>query len=305
MVFILAVLVFILAIFAYDGAQRKKEAVDLFNKVRQGQWETWDFESSQRKQELLEKEKTLLKNYQEKEENLARILAENEQNLRSEARRATDGYIKNLEDYKIEYEKIVQEQTGEMELEMAQWLEDAILVEEALNELAQRRSLAVANLKKEAEDKDKKNFYKLQIGSDDLEDIEQLRQVEKLIHNKDVLRKLIYKSYIEHPLNELMARVGVSSQPGIYKIENAKDGRVYIGQSVNVKNRWRDHVKSAIGISSIAEQAVHVAMREEGLENFSFDLIDDCEREMLNEREKYWIEFYKSGEWGYNRTRGG
>ena len=46
-------------------------------------------------------------------------------------------------------------------------------------------------------------------------------------------------------------------------------------------------------------------MFAEGVENFSFEVIEECGRESLNDREIYWIDFYHSREYGYNMTRGG
>jgi hypothetical protein len=45
-------------------------------------------------------------------------------------------------------------------------------------------------------------------------------------------------------------------------------------------------------------------MLKDGVENFSFEIIEKCNRENLNEKEKYWISFYKSQEHGYNMTKG-
>ena len=44
---------------------------------------------------------------------------------------------------------------------------------------------------------------------------------------------------------------------------------------------------------------------KDGVENFSFELLEECERNELNNRETYWIEFYKTQEFGYNMTKGG
>lgn len=46
-------------------------------------------------------------------------------------------------------------------------------------------------------------------------------------------------------------------------------------------------------------------MLKDGVENFAFEVIEECERNQLNNREIYWIDFYKAQEYGYNMTRGG
>ena len=191
------------------------------------------------------------------------------------------------------------------ELESKQIEQEKKLIQEALDELKARKENAIKIMKEQEKEENELDFHRIIFSEDELADIELLKQVEKRLHNKDVLRKLIYKTYIERPMNEMFARLNITASPGIYKIEHIKSKKVYIGQSTNVKNRLRDHIKSAVGISTIANQAVHEAMAAEGIENFAFYLIDECGREKLNEREKYWIDFYKSNEWGYNRTRGG
>ena len=45
-------------------------------------------------------------------------------------------------------------------------------------------------------------------------------------------------------------------------------------------------------------------MYKEGIENFSYELIEQCAREDLDKEEKYWIKFYKAQEFGYNETKG-
>lgn len=46
-------------------------------------------------------------------------------------------------------------------------------------------------------------------------------------------------------------------------------------------------------------------MKEVGVENFTFEVLEFCSRAELNDREKYWIEFYRSQEVGYNMRQGG
>lgn len=209
-------------------------------------------------------------------------------------------------DFQMKLREEKQKLREDFELESKQIEQEKKLIQKALDELKARKENAIKIMKEQEKEENELDFHRIIFSEDELADIELLKQVEKRLHNKDVLRKLIYKTYIEKPMNEMFARLNITAaSPGIYKIEHIKSKKVYIGQSTNVKNRLRDHIKSAVGISTIANQAVHEAMAAEGIENFTFHLIDECDREKLNEREKYWIDFYKSNEWGYNRTRGG
>jgi len=45
-------------------------------------------------------------------------------------------------------------------------------------------------------------------------------------------------------------------------------------------------------------------MMEDGLENFSFEILEQCERDYLNEKEKYYISLYQSDKYGYNSNAG-
>lgn len=176
---------------------------------------------------------------------------------------------------------------------------------EELDSLIAKRQNTIAIIKEEEKIKNEKDFYRIILSQDDSDDIFQLKQVEKRLNNKDVLRKLIYKTYIEIPMNNLFNRVGIKECAGIYKISNLNNNMVYIGQSTNVRNRIKSHIQASLGISTIASQLVHDKMAEEGLENFSFQIVEECDRTQLNDREKYYINYYKSNDWGYNKTSGG
>lgn len=88
---------------------------------------------------------------------------------------------------------------------------------------------------------------------------------------------------------------------GIYKIENMINHHIYIGQSRNIEKRWNNHKR----VKEEEKHAIHRAIDKYGIENFSFDIIEKCEPDKLNEREIYWISKYNSYERGYNETRGG
>lgn len=91
---------------------------------------------------------------------------------------------------------------------------------------------------------------------------------------------------------------------GIYKYQNKINGKVYIGQSLNIENRYKQHLYDA---QSRAERGtgVDLAINKYGIDQFDFEIIEQCEPSQLNEREIYWIEYYDSYHNGYNRTIGG
>lgn len=93
---------------------------------------------------------------------------------------------------------------------------------------------------------------------------------------------------------------------GIYKIENKIDGKVYIGQSVNIEDRWIKHKSVSQNINhENAHYKIYRAIRKHGLENFIFSIIEECSKENLDDKEKEWINFYDSYKNGYNQTLGG
>ena len=112
------------------------------------------------------------------------------------------------------------------------------------------------------------------------------------------------------------AYMGRSKDPicGIYKITNTKNDKVYIGQSVDIKARITRHKNffhpndySYNTIKLELNMPIHKAMKKYGEKYFTFDILELCSRECLDERERYWIFYYKSNNrlYGYNVTPGG
>lgn len=95
---------------------------------------------------------------------------------------------------------------------------------------------------------------------------------------------------------------------GIYKITNLINNKVYIGLSTNIKERWRAHRSRPFQKKSHQyNYYLYRAIRKYGLENFSFEVVEECQKEELGEKEIYWINYYHSNDeqFGYNRTSGG
>lgn len=93
---------------------------------------------------------------------------------------------------------------------------------------------------------------------------------------------------------------------GIYKITNKITGKIYVGQSVNIEKRWIQHKETANNPHLEAyNRELYKDIRTFGLNNFLFEILEECSLEELNDKEQYWICYYDSYEKGYNLTRGG
>lgn len=91
---------------------------------------------------------------------------------------------------------------------------------------------------------------------------------------------------------------------GIYKIVNKINNKSYIGQSNNIYRRFSEH-KSPLYRSHYSDKYLYKAIDKYGIENFSFDIIEECEACDLDDREVYWINYYEGFKNGYNNTLGG
>lgn len=88
---------------------------------------------------------------------------------------------------------------------------------------------------------------------------------------------------------------------GIYKITNIVNNKVYIGQSIDIKKRWERH--RIVAFNSAYPQyncLIYKAFRKYGLNNFVFEVLEECCEEDLNRLENFYIEQYDS----CNRDKG-
>ena len=91
---------------------------------------------------------------------------------------------------------------------------------------------------------------------------------------------------------------------GIYKITNQINGHSYIGLSTNIHSRWLQHLSPA-SWGRDNENPLYRAFAKYGIDNFKFEVLEECQPEELGEREKYYISLYNTYYDGYNRTPGG
>lgn len=96
--------------------------------------------------------------------------------------------------------------------------------------------------------------------------------------------------------------------PYIYKITNKINGKCYIGKTLQtVQKRWEQHQHEANQLRS-SDRPLYRAINKYGIENFEIESIEEIKNILetdINEREKYWIEYYGSFKNGYNATYGG
>ena len=94
--------------------------------------------------------------------------------------------------------------------------------------------------------------------------------------------------------------------PFIYKIYNDINNKFYIGKtSKTVNDRWQEHIYTALYRKQKRNFKLYKAIRKYGIEHFFIEEIEECNKDSVDEREKYWIKQYDSFNNGYNMTEGG
>ena len=244
-------------------------------------------------------------------------------------------YKNKTEDKKVAIEKIMQEQIQEMKAEnekqrieidkqkkeifdnygevvkeyegmKARAKEKYDKVMEEYNTTIAKKKEEIQNLieqfKKDEEVRKEADFYRIPISSAAKNDIDKLKGVAAQLSKPATLYKLIWKEYYENGFNAMIGRVLGSDKDksGIYKITNINNQMVYIGQAVNIGSRWRTHVKRGLKAEEGTSNRLYTALWEDGVENFTFQVVEFCDRKDLTEREKFYISFYNTKEYGYN-----
>lgn len=240
--------------------------------------------------------------------------------LKAEHERAAAelGRVKEIEELKLQQK--FKEKEAQLEAQFnfkkIQFVEDFNVLEEAireqladaqseLNEYQAKRAAINDAILRERELEEKEDFYRISIKENDIKDIEVLRSIEPRLTNREVLNKLIYEVFIKRPLMEMEKRVLQGRKiGGIYKITYIKTGESYIGRSVDIGNRWKEHCLSSLNIGTIAHSTFHNVLADKGLQNFTWEVLEEVDKDKQSSREKYWIDFYQTDK-QYNQKAGG
>ena len=244
---------------------------------------------------LAELDKQMEEQREKRQEDLDNLFAAEKEKMRL----SYESYIQTL----AQQVDDVQSETNERIAAMAATTQTAL--DQMLKEEAKFQSL-LEPLQQYEKEIQNRVFYTIQLPEEYQPDIEfLLTTVAAQVQHPDIISKLVWNEYVKTYLAETCKRVNITDDAGIYKLTSLINNKCYIGKSTNVKKRIQDHFKGAIGITSIADQAVHHAIRKEGFWNWTIEVITYCDKEELNELERYYIEFFKSQEYGYNKNAGG
>ena len=182
--------------------------------------------------------------------------------------------------------------------------EDIAIIKQELDKIRATRAAAMEAELREQEIKNQATFYTLQINEADKRDISYLQSIEYNLREARPLRMLIWSTFYRDKVNELAARVGAIGASGIYKITHIDSGISYIGQAKDIKERWVKEVKEALGIDAPATNKRCNFMREKGVNNFTFEVLEKCSIAELNEKEKFYIDLYQTYDYGLNGNKG-
>lgn len=211
----------------------------------------------------------------------------------------------SFEQYSNTIDKCYETKEKEFELKIQQIKEERESVENQLSQIKTVYEAATAARIREKEDQTKRMFYQLQIPKTQISDMTKLEEWKRELNDPSIVSKIIWSSYVIKPASDLCNRVlGTSAVCGIYKITNILTGDIYIGQSVNIADRWKNHIKCGLGIDASSTNKLYNNMQEYGVWNFTFEILQKCSRDKLNEKERFWIEMYQSNKVGLNVTKG-
>lgn len=254
---------------------------------------------------LKDKKKILDDNYQQASLN-AEMYCQKANELASEkfaqsAEQMAQKYQQAKDNYQQEYLKAIEESTKEYTNLIIQKQEELNKISQELVEAKAKQNAIVEANKRAEEVKQKEQFYKLNLSEIDIEEIKKLRSIIPYLRSAEPINKVIWKVYYEKSYTDLIGRViGQGIHTGIYKITNIENQKCYIGQAVNIADRWKQHIKRGVGAEAPTRNKLYPAMYELGPENFTFEILEECDKSLLDSREDYWQEFYQAKEFGYS-----
>lgn len=231
------------------------------------------------------------------------IMSEIQDRLSENAQAQGDYYQQQVEDYKQDYLSVMEEAAAAFNIELQEKKEQLIKIDHMLVDLKTKLQNAIDACKRAEENN--KDKYRLILSDIDLNEIIRLKEITPYLREARPLNKMIWEGYYQKPYKDLISRTFGDKKiiTGIYKLTDLTNNKSYIGQAVDIASRWSEHIKKGLGIDT-NNQIIYTAMKKVGPENFTFEVLEECSSKELNEKEKYWITFFKTMEYGYNMKVG-
>lgn len=234
--------------------------------------------------------KDIEKQYQDK----IKVIENTEQLAQEKYEAKSKEYNRKLIDEENKYNQLKEQLNNEIDS-----------IKEELNSLKATKAAAIEAARKEQEIHDNMDEYCLILPKEEERDIPLLREVQYKVSKPRAVAMAIWSGYYQGVAKSKFPKIlGKQNVCGVYKITNQKTGECYIGQAVDVRTRWYNHAKAGLGVDTPQGNKLYNSMLEYGLDDFSFELLEECKPNELDEKEKYFIELYNSKVFGFNGTVG-
>lgn len=224
-----------------------------------------------------------------------------ETNFEHEAEKLASQFQEHQESVQNEYLITMQEMSQDIVKQLQAYKDELVALDNMITEKQAIVAAAVEASKRAEQMASEKDFYRLVLSDEDIAEIGRLKEVVPYLRDSEPLNKVIWKVYYEKPYTDLIGRVvGTGTHTGIYKITNISNDMCYVGQAANIAERWRQHIKRGIGAETPTRNKLYPAMASFGVENFTFEIIEECDRSLLNDREDYWQDYFHAKDFGYS-----
>lgn len=187
-----------------------------------------------------------------------------------------------------------------------QLADEASIIEHGLHSIKTTRARAMAAAKEDAKANKSQRQSHIQLSDSETHDVRRLESIMTELNFPEVLGKYIWTVFFQKKAKRLFMDVlGEDIVCGVYKITDMITNEPYVGQARNVKDRWQTHIKHGVGaISSTNTNQLYAAMRRDGAWNFSFELLEECEPQDLDDKERWYIDIYSADVIGLNAQKG-